>query len=118
MATTAPLEQPQLRIRGRWLGNALAHGYIWVWLGLFALPFVTTTLHSLEAPDGGYTLDAYDYVFGTFKSNLVTSFKVTILTILINLLISVPAAYGIVRHSIPGSSCSRHSTSRSTRPAP
>jgi ABC-type spermidine/putrescine transport system permease subunit II len=59
-------------------------------------------LHSLESPDGGYTLDAYDYVFGTFKSNLVTSFKVTGITILINLLISVPAAYGIVRHAIPG----------------
>jgi ABC-type spermidine/putrescine transport system permease subunit II len=102
MAATATIERQPFRIRGRWLSNLLAHGYIWVWLGLFALPFVTTTLHSLESPDGGYTLEAYDYVFGTFKSNLVTSFKVTGITILINLLISVPAAYGIVRHAIPG----------------
>ena len=80
----------------------LAHAYIWIWLGLFALPLVTTGLHSLEAPGGGYTLEAYDFAFGTFKSDLLTSFKVTFITILINLVIAVPAAYGIVRHKIPG----------------
>ncbi len=29
--------------------------YIWIWLVLFALPFVATALHSLEAPGGGYS---------------------------------------------------------------
>ena len=71
-------------------------------MGLFALPFVATTLHSLEAPDGGYTIEAYRYVLGSFKSELLTSFQVTVLTIVINLVISVPAAYAIVRHSVPG----------------
>jgi ABC-type spermidine/putrescine transport system permease subunit II len=102
MNAPATLSRAQPRISGRWIGDALAHGYIWIWLALFALPFVTTALHSLEAPDGGYSFEAYDYIFGTFKSNLVTSFKVTFITIVINLLISVPAAYAFVRHDIPG----------------
>jgi putative spermidine/putrescine transport system permease protein len=88
--------------RAGWLVAALQHGYIWIWLGLFALPFVTTTIHSLESPDGGYSLEAYDYIFGTFKGNLLTSFQVTVITIIINLVISIPAAYAFVRHDIPG----------------
>ena len=36
-----------------------------------------------------------------FRDNLILSFKVTVLTIVINLLISVPAAYAIVRHHDP-----------------
>lgn len=92
----------RFRLRAGLLADILQHGYIWIWMGIFALPFVATTLHSLEAPDGSYTLEAYQYVFGSFKSELVTSFQVTVLTILINLLISVPAAYAFVRHAVPG----------------
>lgn len=103
-AVVAGADRPErrFRLRAGWVADALQHGYIWIWLGLFALPFVTTTIHSLESPDGGYSLEAYDYIFGTFKGNLLTSFKVTLITIVINLLISVPAAYAFVRHSIPG----------------
>jgi putative spermidine/putrescine transport system permease protein len=85
----------------KWLSSGLQHAYIWIWLALFALPFVATILHSIDAPDGGITLAAYDYVFGSFKSNLLLSVKVTVVTIIINLLISIPAAYGIVRFAIP-----------------
>lgn len=88
--------------RAGWVVDALQHGYIWIWLGLFALPFVTTTLHSLESPDGGYSIEAYDYILGTFKGNLLTSLEVTAITIAINLAISLPAAYAFVRHDIPG----------------
>ena len=42
----------------RWLGNALAHGYIWAWLAVFALPFVATLAYSLRTPDGEWTLSA------------------------------------------------------------
>ena len=45
--------------------TSLAHGYIWIWLAIFALPFVATTIHSLELPDGGYGFDAYQYVLGS-----------------------------------------------------
>lgn len=80
----------------------LQHVYIWIWLLLFALPFAATTIHSLEKPDGGYTVGAYRYALGSFKSNLGLSLEVTGITILINLLISIPAAYAIVRYAIPG----------------
>lgn len=88
----------------RWLGNALAHGYIWAWLAVFALPFLATLAYSLRTPQGEWTLSAYQYVFGSFRDNLLLSFQTTILTIVINLLISVPAAYAIVRFPIPGKS--------------
>jgi ABC-type spermidine/putrescine transport system permease subunit II len=90
------------RLRPGFIWSGLAHGYIWIWLAIFALPFVATTLHSLDAPGGGYSLEAWRYVTGSFKSDLITSFKLTGITILINLLISVPAAYAIVRYPIPG----------------
>src|SRR3954454_8689442 len=84
------------------LTDVFAHGYIWIWLVLFALPFVATTLHSLELPGGGYGFAAYRDAFGSFKTNLYISFKVTAITIAINLVIAVPAAYAFVRHKIPG----------------
>lgn len=82
--------------------TVLQHGYIWIWLILFALPFVATAVHSFEAPGGGYSLEAYDYVFGSFQDSLILSVEVTVITIIINLLISVPAAFAIVRHAVPG----------------
>jgi putative spermidine/putrescine transport system permease protein len=102
MDTAQALPQPRVRFRTKWIGDALAHAYIWMWLALFALPFVATLIHSLELPDGGYGLAGYDQALGSFKSNLVTSLKVTGLTIIINLAIAIPAAYAFVRHKIPG----------------
>jgi putative spermidine/putrescine transport system permease protein len=94
------LRRPSLR----GLGSALAHGYIWAWLAVFALPFVATLAYSLRTPDGEWTVSAYQYVFGSFKDNLLLSFQTTLLTIVLNLLISIPAAYAIVRYPIPGKS--------------
>lgn len=82
--------------------SVLQHAYIWIWLALFALPFVATALHSFEAPGGGYSTIAYSTAFGSFKNSLILSVELTILAILINLLISVPAAFAIVRHEVPG----------------
>jgi putative spermidine/putrescine transport system permease protein len=88
----------------KWLGGALAHGYIWAWLAIFALPFVATLAYSLRTPDGVWTFSAYQYVFGSFKGNLLLSVQTTVITIVINLLIAVPAAYAIVRYPLPGKS--------------
>lgn len=90
------------RLRPRRLGDLLAHGYIWLWLVIFALPFLVTAIYSLEANGGGYTLGAYRYVFGSFRENLLLSLGVTGITVVINLLIAIPAAYAIVRYPIPG----------------
>lgn len=86
----------------RTLVKVLQHGYIWIWLILFALPFAATALHSFEAPGGGYSTIAYSDAMGSFKDSLILSVELTILAILINLLIAIPAAYAIVRHNIPG----------------
>jgi putative spermidine/putrescine transport system permease protein len=43
-------------------------------------------------------------VLGSFRDNLILSFETTVTTIVINLLIAVPAAYAIVRFPIPGKS--------------
>ena len=94
--------QRQFSLRG--LGTALAHGYVWAWLAVFAIPFLATLAYSLRTPDGEWTFAAYQYVFGSFKENLLLSFETTVLTIVINLLISIPAAYAIVRYPIPGKS--------------
>jgi ABC-type spermidine/putrescine transport system permease subunit II len=89
--------------RPRVMMSVLQHGYIWIWLIIFATPFVTTILQSLKpAQGGGLTISAYHYVFGSFQGNLLTSVKVTVLTIIINLLLAVPAAFAIVRYPIPG----------------
>jgi putative spermidine/putrescine transport system permease protein len=88
----------------RWLGDALAHGYVWAWLAVFALPFVATLAYSLRTPEGEWTIAAYQYVFGSFTENLLLSVQTTVITIVLNLVISIPAAYAIVRHPIPGKS--------------
>ena len=88
--------------RVKTLVAVLEHLYIWIWLVLFALPFVATALHSFEAPGGGYSTIAYSDALGSFKDSLILSVELTLLAILINLLISLPAAFAIVRHEIPG----------------
>jgi putative spermidine/putrescine transport system permease protein len=99
-ATSLPRER---RLTAKSITRALPHAYIWIWLAIFAMPFITTLMYSLEKQGGsGYSLAAYDYVFGTFKDNLWLSFKTTVLTIIINLFISIPAAYAIVRFRVPG----------------
>ena len=103
MSVTTASAHPRRRITGRSVSGVFAHAYIWIWLVIFAMPFLTTLAYSLEEEGGeGYSLAAYDYVFGTFKDNLVVSLQTTVLTIVINLLIAIPAAYAIVRFAVPG----------------
>jgi ABC-type spermidine/putrescine transport system permease subunit II len=99
--SSPPASRHNINIVGRLIA-LLQHAYIWVWLGIFALPFVATAIHSFEAPGSGYSLEAYDFVFGSFKDDLILSVEVTVAAIVINFLISIPAAYAIVRHPVPG----------------
>lgn len=84
------------------IGTILQHAYIWVWLVLFALPFVVTVLRSIQGAEGGHTLSNYRQVLEDYQGNLWISAKVTVITIVINLLVSIPGAYAIVRFAIPG----------------
>jgi ABC-type spermidine/putrescine transport system permease subunit II len=90
-------------MRPRRLIDIAQHGYIWFWLLLFVVPFLTTLDYSLKSvADGSYTLSAYRYVFGSFQDTLLLSFSATLLTIVLNLLVALPAAYAIVRFPLPG----------------
>ena len=81
LAATA--SQPAKRGPGfslRWLGDALAHGYVWAWLAVFALPFVATLAYSLRTPEGEWTIAAYQYVFE--QPNWITTLTAGSLAIL------------------------------------
>ena len=113
---TQPVPQRR-RLSFARVGDVLAHGYIWLWLAVFALPFVATSIYSLRTPTGEWSLSAYQYVLGSFKENLLLSAEVTILTIILNMLIAIPAAYAIVRYPIPGKSFLLSWLSETCRPS-
>lgn len=92
--------------RYRWLNarrftNLLAHGYIWLGMLVFVSPFLALLNYSLQRGEG-FSLSNFRYVFGSFLDNLLTSFKISSLAIVINFLIAMPAAYAIVRFDFPG----------------
>lgn len=101
-AVTSSPVQANRRWSSRSVVTALQHVYIWIWLVLFALPFVVTVLRSIQSVEGGHSLAAYRDVFDSYKGNLWFSVKVTVITIVINLLVSIPGAYAIVRYTVPG----------------
>ncbi len=101
-ATSAAPQEPRFRFSGRTIFSGLQHLYIWFWLVLFVLPFLTTVYRSLEDPDGGYSLAGYRFAFGSFQDQLILSLQTTLVAIVLNILISIPAAYAIVRYPIPG----------------
>lgn len=86
----------------RRLGELLSHAYIWLCLLLFVTPFGALLNYSFTGPQGNYAVENFKYVFGSFGSNLVWSFKISGLTLVLNLLISLPMAYALVRYPFPG----------------
>lgn len=86
----------------RRLGRLLSHAYVWFCLLVFVLPFIALLNYSFTGPQGNYALENFKYVFGSFGSNLVWSFKISGLTLVLNLLVSLPAAYALVRYPFPG----------------
>ncbi len=110
MATSAislPTSKPTPRAWSfsvRW-SDVLQHGYIIFCCIIFVLPFIALFQYSLQK-SSHITLDAiianYSFVIGSFKDNLITSLQVATLAITINFIISLPAAYAIVRYTFPG----------------
>jgi len=105
------LAQPAALLRGRGsrlfsarrLTDVLMHGYVQLWLLIFVLPFLALLDYSLQKGRGYDPIGNYSYVFlGTFRENLLLSLQVTVSAIVLNTLIAIPAAYGIVRFSFPG----------------
>ncbi len=100
-AISEPARRPP-RITSRRIVAIVSHGYIWIILGLFVLPFFTLLVHSFEDRGGSAGLANYEAALSTFGDNLVWSFKITGLTLLLDLAVSLPAGYALVRYPIPG----------------
>ena len=98
--TRAAARRPLLR--GRRLNDVAAHAYIWIVLVLFVLPFFALLAYSFTGPTPGAAAANYGYVLATFGDNLLWSLKISALTLVINVLVSLPAGYAIVRRSFPG----------------
>ena len=90
------------RIPRRRLVDLISHAYVWFILFVFVLPFLTLLGYSFTGPGGTYAVENFQYVLGSFRENLWWSFQVSGLTLLINVIVALPAAYAIVRYPFPG----------------
>ncbi len=89
-------------LRNRRLVGALGHVYIWFCLALFVTPFMALVAYSILGQGGTYAVENFSYVLGSFGENLVWSFVITGLTLVIDVAISLPAAYALIRYPFPG----------------
>lgn len=99
-ATRAPARRPLVNTRR--LTDVLSHAYIWLCLIVFVLPFLALLGYSFTGPGGTRPAQNFAYVVTSFGDNLLWSLKISALTLVINVIVSLPAAYAIVRHSFPG----------------
>jgi putative spermidine/putrescine transport system permease protein len=99
-ATQAPARRPIVNTRR--LTDVLSHAYIWLCLIVFVLPFLALLGYSFTGPGGTRPAQNFAYVVTSFGDNLLWSLKISALTLVINVAVSLPAAYAIVRHSFPG----------------
>jgi putative spermidine/putrescine transport system permease protein len=98
--TRAPARRPLVNTRR--LTDVLSHAYIWLCLIVFVLPFLALLGYSFTGPGGTRPAQNFAYVVTSFGDNLLWSLKISALTLIINVVVSLPAAYAIVRHSFPG----------------
>ena len=98
----APGRQASRRFSSRRIVNALSHAYIWFCLLVFVLPFSALLVYSFTGPGGTYAVENFQYVMGSFGENLFWSLRIAALTLVIDLVIALPAAYALVRYPFPG----------------
>lgn len=104
MNALATRSRPVLRVSRRRIVDLVSHGYVWLILIVFVLPFLTLLVYSFTGPGGSYAVENFQYVLGSFGDNLSWSFRVSAVTLVINLAVALPAAYAIVRYPFPGKS--------------
>ena len=105
LAPARPGTRPPARgplVNTRRLADILSHAYIWLCLIVFVLPFLALLGYSFTGPGGTRPAENFAYVVTSFGDNLLWSLKISALTLVINVVVSLPAAYAIVRHSFPG----------------
>jgi putative spermidine/putrescine transport system permease protein len=101
-AVAAPGRTRRRLVSSRRLVDVVSHGYIWLCLVVFVTPFAALLGYSITGPGGTYAIENFQYVLGSFGENLFWSLRVSALTLLIDLLVALPAAYAIVRYPFPG----------------
>ena len=89
-------------LSARRITTVLSHLYIWICLLVFVAPFLALLGYSLTGPGGTYAAQNFQYVLGSFGDNLIWSFKISGLTLIIDLAVCLPAAYALVRFAFPG----------------
>lgn len=104
MNALATGSRPVLRVSRRRIVDLVGHAYVWLILIVFVLPFLTLLVYSFTGPGGSYAVENFQYVLGSFGDNLSWSFRVSAVTLVINLGVALPAAYAIVRYPFPGKS--------------
>jgi putative spermidine/putrescine transport system permease protein len=90
------------RISSRRLVDVVSHGYIWLCLVVFVLPFLALLVYSFTGSGGTYAIENFQYVLGSFGENLFWSVRVAVFALAIDLAIALPAAYALVRYPFPG----------------
>lgn len=102
VAAPAPGRVASRRFSSRRVLDVLSHAYIWFCLVVFVLPFTALLIYSFTGPGGTYAVENFQYVLGSFGENLWWSFRIAGLTLVLDLVIALPAAYAIVRYPFPG----------------
>ena len=102
---TAPALATESRrplLSARRLSAVISHGYIWLCLFVFVMPFLALLGFSFASPNGTNASQAFEYIITGFGDNLVWSLRVSALAMVIDLVVSLPAAYALVRYPFPG----------------
>jgi putative spermidine/putrescine transport system permease protein len=85
---------------------AISYGYMALISALLLLPLVVTLLRSLtvSTPDGGTTfgIESYFGIIGVFWPKVYLSLSISVITIIVDVAIGIPAAYALVRYDFPG----------------
>ena len=102
ISAARPARRSSRRLSRRRVVDVLSHAYIWLCLIVFVLPFMVLLLYSFTGPGGTYAIQNFQYVLGSFRENLLWSFGISAATLLISALISLRAAYAIVRYGFRG----------------
>ncbi len=100
-SATSPVRRRPL-LTARRATALLSHGYIWLCLFVFVLPFLALLGYSFASPNGTNASQAFEYILTGFGDNLVWSLRISALAMLIDLVVSLPAAYALVRYPFPG----------------
>jgi ABC-type spermidine/putrescine transport system permease subunit II len=101
-ATAVPTERRRPLLTARRVSAVVSHGYVWLCLFVFVMPFLALLGYSFASPNGTNASEAFAYILTGFGDNLVWSLRISAFAMVIDLIVSLPAAYALVRYPFPG----------------